>query len=103
METAMPDGGSPVDASGTAPSQNRQLYRCPACGEMFDERDRAEMHRHHDHVLHSSTSAAWWTQTTRTAADRQTAPARQGERRAPSSSSVDDSTTARRLQRYGHA
>jgi hypothetical protein len=32
------------------PAQN--VYRCPACGEMVDNRDRAAVRFHHDHVLH---------------------------------------------------
>jgi hypothetical protein len=28
------------------------FYRCPACGEMVDNRDRAAIRFHHDHVLH---------------------------------------------------
>jgi hypothetical protein len=33
------------------PAKN-DFYRCPACGEMVDNRDRAAVRFHHDHVLH---------------------------------------------------
>jgi len=34
------------------PSASQSFYRCPACGEMVDNHDRAAVGFHHDHVLH---------------------------------------------------
>jgi PHP family Zn ribbon phosphoesterase len=35
-------------------------YRCPACGEMVDNRCKAEVFRHHDHVLHPQFRPEWY-------------------------------------------
>jgi competence CoiA-like predicted nuclease len=32
--------------------EQRNFYRCPACGEMVDNRRLDEIVRHHAHVLH---------------------------------------------------
>jgi hypothetical protein len=30
----------------------QDFYQCPGCGKMVDNRDRASIRFHHDHVLH---------------------------------------------------
>jgi hypothetical protein len=36
----------------TKPVEELKFYRCPACGQMVDNRDRDAIRFHHDHVLH---------------------------------------------------
>lgn len=37
----------------TAQTDDKEnFYRCPACGEMVDKRQRASVFQHHSHVLH---------------------------------------------------
>ncbi len=40
------------DFAALSPEEQRNFYRCPACGEMVDNRQLEEIMLHHAHVLH---------------------------------------------------
>ena len=42
----------PIETPKAKPAEGPNLYRCPACGEMVDNRQREAVRFHHDHVLH---------------------------------------------------
>ena len=45
------------------PTNKSSSYRCPACGEMVDNDQIADVLEHHQHVLRPSAPSAWAVQT----------------------------------------
>jgi hypothetical protein len=43
---------TPEEFDELSPDEQRNFYRCPACGEMVDNRRLDEIVLHHSHVLH---------------------------------------------------